>query len=91
VLEVCVYRRDKMKRKRKIVVNKETLDELKKMKTGAHTTYDNIIMALLENRMDDKIIERLREIQKDNVYENLNVTVDNIIVELADCLEKTKN
>ncbi|MCK4348911.1 MAG: hypothetical protein KAW47_09875 [Thermoplasmatales archaeon] len=77
--------------KRKIVVNKETLDELKKMKTGAHTTYDNIIMALLENRMDDKIIERLREIQKDNVYENLNVTVDNIIVELADCLEKTKN
>ena len=80
-----------MKRKRKIVVNKETLDELKKMKTGAHTTYDNIIMALLENRMDDKIIERLREIQKDNVYENLNVTVDNIIVELADCLEKTKN
>ena len=74
--------------KRKIVVNKETLDELKKMKTGAHTTYDNIIMALLENRMDDKIIERLREIQKDNVYENLNVTVDNIIVELADCLEK---
>lgn len=60
------------------------------MKTGAHTTYDNIIMALLENRMDDKIIERLREIQKDNVYENLNVTVDNIIVELADCLEKNK-
>jgi hypothetical protein len=74
--------------KRKIVVNKETLDKLKKMKIGAHTTYDNIIMALIENKLDDRIIERLREIQNDNGYENLNVTVDNIIVELADCLEK---
>ena len=76
--------------KRKIVVNKETLDKLKKMKTGAHTTYDNIIMSLIENRMDDKIIERLREIQNDNGYENISVTIDNIITELADCLEKNK-
>jgi len=77
-----------MKRKGKIVVSRETLNELKRMKTGAHTTYDNIIMALIENKLDDKIVERLLEIQADNGYENINVTVDNIIIELGDCLEK---